>query len=372
MKFAAIEGARGWLAWAVVICHIFQLSNLTIHGIAPMVQRAGVVAVMVFIIISGFVITHLIIERRERYRVYIIRRFMRIFPLFVVTCIIGYFATDMLANSLSAREPYYFADQVSQWSRSTHDHFWAHVFAHVTMLHGAIGDDLLLASQYAFNAPAWSISLEWQFYLLAPLIILLARQQKARIPTACVVAVLGAAYSFGLLGSFVSLSFLPGAAGYFAIGIVSRLAYATLIGTTINNPMALVALLIAMLPLGWDFAPSLIWSVVMMGLLVDRTGAFGVLYTNTLESRAALFFGARSYSIYLCHYPVLAFCHASIAPSAGRWETFGTLILIGPALTMIVAEFTYRFVERPGIAIGSRLARISFTTKTPAPEKSSV
>src|SRR5579872_3145219 len=100
-KFSAIEGLRGWLAWTVVLSHLSLVSNIYVKGIGPNAVRAGSIAVLIFIIISGFVITHRVIERPEPYRIYLLRRFMRIFPLFAVTCAIGFFTNDLEAATLS-------------------------------------------------------------------------------------------------------------------------------------------------------------------------------------------------------------------------------------------------------------------------------
>ncbi|HUN97489.1 MAG TPA: acyltransferase family protein, partial [Bradyrhizobium sp.] len=138
-KFYSIEGLRGWLAWIVVLSHLVQTSDVYAHGLGPAALRAGQMAVLVFIIISGFVITHLVTERPEPYGSYLIRRFMRIFPLFAVTCIIGFYASDLRSATLShvawADTPE-FADRLGWFvnvARSDHDFFWAHVLAHLTM-----------------------------------------------------------------------------------------------------------------------------------------------------------------------------------------------------------------------------------------------
>src|SRR6266550_7747282 len=97
-RFCSIEGARGWLAWTVVLSHVAYASGIYIKGIGPFLGRTGVASVSVFMIISGFVITHLIIQKREPYSIYIFRRFMRIFPLFALTCAIGFFCIPLAAT----------------------------------------------------------------------------------------------------------------------------------------------------------------------------------------------------------------------------------------------------------------------------------
>jgi peptidoglycan/LPS O-acetylase OafA/YrhL len=89
-RLAAVEGLRGWLAWAVLFDHVAYFSNFRAPFLGQFLRDIGPPAVLVFIIVSGFVITHLLIERPEPYSAYLLRRFMRIFPLFAVTCIGGY------------------------------------------------------------------------------------------------------------------------------------------------------------------------------------------------------------------------------------------------------------------------------------------
>jgi peptidoglycan/LPS O-acetylase OafA/YrhL len=50
-RFIAIEGLRGWLAWAVVFSHLTQTSGIYAKGFGP---APGNFAVLVFIMVSGF------------------------------------------------------------------------------------------------------------------------------------------------------------------------------------------------------------------------------------------------------------------------------------------------------------------------------
>ena len=330
-------------------------------------------AVLVFITISGFVITHLVTERPEPYGPYLIRRFMRIFPLFAVTCIIGFYASDIHAVTLShvawADTPS-FADRLAWFvgvAHSDHEFFWAHVLAHLTMLHGAISTRLLPFAPHAFNPPAWSISLEWQFYLLAPFAISLIRRRRAFIWLAAAVAVVECLYQLGFLGVFETPSSLPAAAGYFVLGIVSRLLYPEFVGSI--RYFTAMPLFIVLLPLGWDAVPILVWAVIMFGLLIDRSDAnaapFTKCYEGMLESRFATYCGSRSYSVYLSHYSILAVSHAlwlAVFPTAQKVSTLIGVSAMAIPLTFVIAELFYRGIERPGIALGSMLARASKAT----------
>lgn len=367
-KFGAIEGLRGWLAWMVVFDHLALTTNIYAKGVGPQIIIAGHYAVMVFIIISGFVITHLILDKHEPYGPYLIRRFMRIFPLFAVTCFVGYFTADLYADALTrvpwANEPFFIAARIKMFTGIAHTDrafFWPNVLAHASMLHGMLGNQILPVSQYAFLPPAWSISLEWQFYLMAPFIVRLVRQLRWIASIALAVFVCEIAYNNGLFGEFENPSLILGSAGYFALGIASRLAYPRMAGS-IAHPSVIFALVLVLLPFGWQGVPVLIWALVMAGLCLDAqavSSPFAAAYGRLLEGPVARYFGSRSFSVYLCHFPVMTGCLVlwlQRFPSAGRYSTFLALAAMTLPLTVAAAEVLYRCVERPGIALGSRWA----------------
>ena len=226
-----------------------------------------------------------------------------------------------------------------------------------------VSNAILPFSQFAFNSPAWSLSLEWRFYVVAPFAIVLARRPRSLVWVALTVAIFELAYQVGALGDFRAGSFLPGAAGFFALGIASRLIYPIVAGA-FRKPGALLALCLVLLPVcGWDGVPLLIWVLVFAGLILDRSNAEGTSFARSygrcLESPVATYFGSRSYSVYLGHLPLVGVCHwvwLDMFPLAGRAATFfGVSAMVIP-LTVLAAELLHRGIERPGIAMGSWLA----------------
>jgi peptidoglycan/LPS O-acetylase OafA/YrhL len=371
-RFVALEGLRGWLAWAVVLGHLSELSN---NGLG-MNGELGYRAVETFIIINGFVITNLIAGKPEPYRVYLLRRFMRIFPVFAVTCIAGYFTADILAWTCArlsyAGDPAFTTGPLLiSIARSNHEHFWTHAVLHLTMLHGAVSSSIVPLSQYAFNSPAWSLSLEWQFYLVAPLVVMLATSVRGYAWLVFLAGVMLVPwYRAGLFGSFVGPSFLPDAADYFAIGIASRLALPWLPSRIWGIAALTFAALIVVcslnmfagsVELAFKLAPWAIWTAVLSRIVAagDRPVLLQRCCHLLLEGGIATYFGSRSYSVYLCHFPVIAVCLFllySIVPEAGSLQTFVLLTAVGVPAILLAAELLYRGVERPGILLGSALA----------------
>jgi peptidoglycan/LPS O-acetylase OafA/YrhL len=142
----------------VVVVHVFWLAGYT----GAIQARAGAYAVDGFIILSGFVITQLLVAKNEPYGIFIFRRFIRLFPAFVVC----------LAIALLVR-PFTFGTAPSELIReaSENRYFWWHLGAHASLIHGLVPTAWLPLSQLAFLPPGWSISLEFQLYLVAPLVL---------------------------------------------------------------------------------------------------------------------------------------------------------------------------------------------------------
>jgi len=76
-----------------------------------------------------------------------------------------------------------------------------------------------------------------------------------------------------------------------------------------------------------------------------------------LDSPVARWIGARSYSLYLIHFPVLGLLLPHIAPGEKGLLGFVALGAVSLPVAMLASAVLYRFVELPGIALGQRLTR---------------
>ncbi|WP_172173853.1 acyltransferase family protein [Paraburkholderia elongata] len=380
-KFGGIDGLRGWLAWAVVASHVILFT-----GTAAVVPRAYRItqfladnAVLLFVIISGFVITHLLISRRERYALYIKRRALRLYPVYIVALAVGIIGTYLAFNTFLA-QPWGplsppIARMASQRAELVGGHLIAHLIAHLTLLHGAIPNNVLFESQYMFLAPAWSLSLEWQFYLVAPFVIAAALDRRWRWALGAMALAFFELYIHGRLGSFVLPSFLPGAVWYFATGIVSRIAMQPRRRGWVAAGCMLVVF-VAWRGVGAAL-PMFIWAI-FVALMLASGGPARRIFAALFESRIARWFGDHSYPTYLIHVPLVQI-GTWVAVTQMHLSPLRTLAGVAPVTVVLVAGAAMllrRYIEEPGMALGKRLSQpssappehpdVTFKTQRPA------
>ncbi len=358
-RFVAIDGLRAWMAWTVVASHIVQQALPGGGGPTWITLDLGGHAVDVFIIISGFVITHLLVERPGPYLAYVVPRFMRLFPGFVTCCAIGGLS---YAAAAAWAEPAWFEEIHGAAFRSLTHHLPEQTLAHLTMLHGLIPNDILPLSEYAFVPPGWSVSLEWQFYLVAPLALwCFSDRSRAALLVLAVVA-FSLLYHHGLKHYWDRPSILIGTSKMFLIGMACRLAAASLAG--LNTRVAAIGLGLGFSSF-WIGSPSLaIWLLVYSFILKGEgtTDALDGLYVRgvraMLESGPVLWLAERSYTTYLLHWPVMTLIGV-VATRAGvpLGMHLVAIMLLAFPLTLILQEPIYRFVEVPGRELGKRWAR---------------
>jgi peptidoglycan/LPS O-acetylase OafA/YrhL len=366
--YRGLEGARAWLAWTVVLTHVIALTGVAqIIPALSYIRLAGDWAVQLFIIISGFVITHLLLARREPYLIYIGRRALRLFPAYLVSLAL---AIVILPSTIEAfhvlpwHDPgqvQHFAvqsDQVAQGNTALH------VFLHALMLHGAIPNNLLPESEYMFLTPAWSVSLEWQFYLIAPFVVMMLLNERLRHALPVIAIGAFAAYRFGLFGQFYLPSFLPGAIGYFMLGIGTRMAVDKLPAAN-RYPLALVSGCLIVALGSPSLAPVAAWIALMSYAMLDAQALARPDFTTrllraVLDHPVVIAAGIRSYSVYIFHWVVLSsmLCITTSGGFAGTpWAQFGLIMFGTFLLTIVGAECLYRMVEKPAIELGKKLGR---------------
>ena len=157
---ADIDGLRAIAVLSVVIFHAF-----------PSVLRSGFVGVDVFFVISGYLITSIIIDDLERERfsfaVFYSRRIKRIFPALIavlVACLIGgWFLLLPDEYSLLGKHVAAAAGFVSNFA------LW-----HESNYFGAAADTKILLH-------LWSLGIEEQYYLIWPVVVWVAYRYGLRM-----------------------------------------------------------------------------------------------------------------------------------------------------------------------------------------------
>lgn len=356
-RFRELDGLRGVLAWIVVASHILVCVGWigpALGGDYLLSQVAGS-AVDVFIILSGFAITRLVVVARESGGRYIWRRICRIFPAYWAALLAGIALNAWVAGNLrqlpqsAAMDGYLSVCQVGA------SRLWTDGIIHVFLVQGLAPSSWLPAEPYTLLGVAWSLSLEWQFYLVAPFAIRLAISSKIGFAFVCLVVILGALYSGRIAGVF-SGAFLPVRASYFLLGGITFVA-ATV---PVAKRWFLLAGAATVLAICWTIgyglhvegiAPPVAWLFVMAATFSMSP----TMVRSFLNSGPVQFLGRISYSTYLFHGPVIAVVQHAV----WQWVNPGTqinlliLTIIGSVpLITLVSYLSWRLIESPAQKLG--------------------
>lgn len=364
-RFVGIEGLRGYLALWVALDHGCKMAGYVTGSLLFKLLIMGGIAVCGFIIVSGFVIANLILTKREPYGVYLVRRFARIFPIYALTCICGYFVSDMFAADLRAFHwsPAGWADfknLIEALASEVHVRFWPHALAHLVMLHGVLPAQILPHASATLIPTAWSLSLEWQFYLVAPLILLLVPSARGLFALMIGATVCVGLYRLHVLGNYQQISTLPAALWLFLIGVFSRFWLEVAMRDWTRCVSFLVAGILAAALIGNAAAvAAFFWSIFYFYMLWNRSAAGGKTYRFLFENPISRYLGKISYSIYLSHLVVLVLAGYA-ALHLIRDVTRPQMLMVNAAaivLTVAVSAVLFALVEKPGIALGHLWAR---------------
>jgi peptidoglycan/LPS O-acetylase OafA/YrhL len=312
----------------------------------------GFVGVDVFFVVSGYVITRLLLREADRsgrisltafYR----RRVKRIMPAALLVLV----STVIVASVLYSP---------TQQVQARTDVAWAAGFA-ANWRFVIIGTDYLHAADAVSPVQHfWSLSVEEQFYFVWPLLVIAAIVLTRRHPSR-LRAILGGAAAVIAVVSFVyalreSVA-LPTAAYFSTLSRGWELAVGCL--TACAAPWTRRLPMAAQTPLAWAGFIGIIVSVFIIDastrfpapgaalpvlatatiLAVGERGELQNLYP--LTNRFSSWIGDLSYSLYLWHFPVLIFLDSLLPGRGRRYE------LIAGALMLTLALLSYYFVENP-------------------------
>lgn len=373
-RLSHIEGLRAYLAFWVVFDHVLGACGYSVqmlHGLTKII-RQGWLSVDIFIIISGFVIFYLLDNKNEKYKRFIIRRFFRLWPLFIIL-----FAIGIPTSILSLSNLHEFSDLYPKSSAAAElgverihswwDHIYIHIGLHLPMLHGIVPDAIVPSAPSAFLGPAWSISLEWQFYLIAPFVFgFLVSKSKSK--TAIVSAATLFLFFLAIKLPKVQFgAFLPMHVEYFYLGGLSYFVFRWLRSQPLPfslTPLSLAAAIFAYVSSGWNpnLLPMVLWMLfftLLIDLQKEKKDSFINLAGWFFNNKFVLYLGKISYSIYLSHALVIVygqFLILMLFPSLTQKEHALALGVIVPVVSVVLSHALYKVIEYPGMKIGKRIA----------------
>lgn len=324
-----IDGLRALAALAVLLFHFF-----------PEWLPSGYLGVDLFFVISGYVITNLLRKEIEgqtfNFKKFYARRIKRILPLtFVVTTV------TMIAGSLILLRPDFNAAAESAFASST---FWANIYFWQDGGYFG-GSDKLKPLLHM-----WSLAVEEQFYIFFPALlwVLITRLKLSSWALISTLSALAVASFLTLLvlvqygGASPAFFLMPTRAWQFGIGAIVALllGYNLSAKSTAWSILAIVALLFFLWLPGFGLISQIGISLGAGAYLLK--GGNGNTTDKLLSTPTMRYLGLRSFSIYLWHWPIVAFLSYIFINGVPLAWKLGGLIL-----TFALSELSFRLIEKP-------------------------
>lgn len=338
-RFEGLDGLRAIAVLAVVWHHAHPGSSWL-----P-ISANGFLGVDVFFVLSGFLITHLLIEERRAtgsvsLQNFYMRRSLRIFPV--------YFA---VLGALAAVYAYRAGPQATA--------YFAELPWHASFLSNWVETKSLMFV-------SWSLSTEEQFYLIWPVAFVLLGAWASWLLAA--LFVICELVSFGVFDAAMERIGLP----YRSLNILQVTFAPILIGAALalithrhdlfkrlsGLPdawiLALCAVALCLANVAGDLrgTPRLGFHLAVALLLASIVANPQSIVTRALEWRPLAFVGTVSYGVYLLHMLTIDLTTRALGSVAVSSPVL--VFVLSAALAVVVAAASFRWFERPLIDFGKR------------------
>lgn len=341
----ALDGLRGLAILLVMWSHFVTVGGLVDDSNAGFrLLRGGFVGVDLFFVLSGFLITGILLDAPKTtgryFRVFYLRRAVRIFPLYCAI-LIGVFLTRPAGPDSPA---------------------WYWLFA--SNLGATFKGDWLASPEGVSLSHFWSLAVEEQFYLVWPLVVRFAcRKWLERICLSLLVLAPVIHFAFHFSGN-------PVAAYQFTGTRLNTLAAGALLAIVFRDPQrwqiwmkqapkvgwiaGTISLLGLIFPLQVSLVPfaPLLWGALLMCVMQPLSRI-----NRTFSGRVLVTFGKYSYGLYLLHYLFDPWLKEVLYPKwivglAGNGAASVALfMLMATVLTFSAALLSWNLLEKPFLSL---------------------
>jgi len=333
-----LDGLRAFAVWATIWFHLF-----------PSQLPGGFIGVDVFFVISGYLITGVILSDHERgtfsLRAFYARRIRRILPALcvVLAAVLAFGWIVLLANEYSSLGKDVVAAGIfaSNIRLISETNYFNPISSRMPLLH------------------LWSLGIEEQFYILWPLIIAVCWRSRARLIAATISLTLASLlYNLWCTPSDGILAFYSPftRAWQLMVGSLVALLHRPLATYPTEDPPPLLsvsgvsfllgcALLLTGCLLIHPYEPFPGWRALIPTLgaaCIVAVRSPSRLHTWLLSNRLMVGIGLISYPLYLWHWPL--FSYATILSSGEPSRKITYIIVVA---TILLACATFYLIERP-------------------------
>ena len=363
-RIPELDGLRGMAILLVLVAHYFAVPGV---GAASLLNgywfRLGWTGVDLFFVLSGFLIGGILLGARDSpnyFKTFYARRFFRIIPIYYAWILIYMVLSVLGRNFLSTR-----VGTVQKIDISILAHFLFLQNFH-EFLKGTVS--------FWWFSSTWSLAVEEQFYLVAPLLV--RYLPKRVLALVLVLFTFGAPILRFMIrngsseGPWLAYRLMPCRADSLAVGVLAALLW--------NNPKArawlethalvlygLFAILFAGVAYLWRWYSDPLLPLTQTIGYTWLALFFAVLLLLVLSRRASLLsafmrlgflrdIGGVSYCIYIIHTAVFLFCHQIILhalPVVTDGKAAGVTFLAA-FTTYAIAKLSWRFFEQPLLRSG--------------------
>lgn len=351
--FRSFNGIRFIAALSVIIYHIEQtkmMYKFDNYFDIPFMHILGKLGVILFFVLSGFLITYLLMQERAETKTisikdFYIRRILRIWPLYYVIVLAGLFIMPQ----------FHFFD-IPGWTDHMHSSFGLKVLLFMIFVPN-IAQSLILPIPYI--GQCWSVGVEEQFYLIWPVLIKKVKDKVVNMLFGVIIFYLILRFSFvflhntfptkamfGILNNFwenyfnIDCMAIGGLASYILFKDKQKLLK---ILYSVYTQIAVYVLLILMFSFGLrieyiTFEPyAILFAIMLLNLAGNKKSILN------LEFKFLSYLGKISYGLYMYHQIAIVIT-IKILYSYG-FDNILVHYIAGTLLSVIVAALSYELIE---------------------------
>ena len=346
MRFATINGLRGYLALFVMLHHacIWYAFARTDSWSAPdshLYSHLGQASVLLFFMITGFLFYDKLLNCRGRefdWNAFLTGRFFRIAPLYFVVLLFVFLIVAYLSHWRMIDSPQAILLSIAKWVLFT--------IPTAVPINGITDAWIIVAGV------TWSLRYEWVFYLALPLISLATGQRPVLLMLLVAAAGLVIGWKIGLNIKFAAV-FLG---GILAACLVRDRRFTEFCQTKVASLLVLMCFAVVLqFPTAHQILPC-ITLIVAFCIIAGGANLFGLL---SLPVSVRL--GELAYGIYLIHgivlFTTLNFIIGKDATAGMSPPMYWACIALLVPVTLALAGIAYHYVEKPGINLGRQLRK---------------